>query len=69
MQQSMKPSKLQPEFRMHRRLMRKLGEAIRKFCLIEDGDRVLIGLSGGKDSLALLDLLGEMMVRVDTHTL
>ena len=65
MQQSMKPSKLQPEFRMHRRLMRKLGEAIRKFCLIEDGDRVLIGLSGGKDSLALLDLLGEMMVRTN----
>ena len=38
-----------------------MGEAIKEFSLIEKGDRILIGLSGGKDSLALLNLLGERM--------
>ena len=55
--------KLQPEYQLHKRLQRQLGEAIKEFSLIEKGDRILIGLSGGKDSLALLDLLGERMAR------
>lgn len=45
------------------RVLRKIGllckEAIDKYHLIEDGDRLLIGLSGGKDSLALVELLGQ----------
>lgn len=57
--------KLRPEYRLHKRLMRQMGEAIREFQLISEGDRVLIGLSGGKDSLALLQLLGEMMVHTN----
>lgn len=32
---------------------------IRRFGLVGDGDHVLVGLSGGKDSLALTELLGE----------
>lgn len=44
-------------------LLRKIGllckEAIDKYRLIEEGDRLLIGLSGGKDSLALVELLGQ----------
>ena len=48
---------------LHKRLQRKVGEALGTFGLIERGDRILIGLSGGKDSLALLDLLGERMTR------
>lgn len=59
------PPKLRPEYRLHRRLMRKLGEAIREFSLVSEGDRLLLGLSGGKDSLALLDFLGEMMAHTD----
>lgn len=55
--------KLQPEFRLHRRLQKQLGDAIKEFALIQQGDRILIGLSGGKDSLALLNLLGERMAR------
>ena len=43
---------------LKKRLQRKVGEALGTFGLIERGDRILIGLSGGKDSLALLDLLG-----------
>ena len=38
-----------------------LKQAIEKYSLIQDGDFVLIGLSGGKDSLALVELLGRKM--------
>ena len=37
----------------------KVRRAIREYGLIEDGDKILIGLSGGKDSLALMELLGR----------
>ena len=38
-------------------LIRQVGRAIGDYGLIRDGDRVLLGLSGGKDSLSLLHLL------------
>ena len=37
--------------------MRKVGEAIARFKMIRDGDRVAVALSGGKDSLTLLQAL------------
>ena len=36
-----------------------MGKAVVDYDLIHDGDRILIGLSGGKDSLALTELLGR----------
>lgn len=44
-----------------RSISRKLHKAMRDYRLINNGDHILIGLSGGKDSLALVELLGERM--------
>ena len=42
-----------------RRIRQQFGKAVREFGLIEDGDAILIGLSGGKDSLLLTELLAR----------
>ncbi len=43
-----------------RSLMRPVGRAIADFDMIHDGDRILLGVSGGKDSLSLLHILHHL---------
>ena len=45
---------------LQKRLLRDAGRAIADFKLIEPGDRILVGISGGKDSFTLLHLLQHL---------
>jgi tRNA 2-thiocytidine biosynthesis protein TtcA len=45
------------------RLAKKVTRAITEYSLIEDGDRVMVGLSGGKDSWALIQILDVLRQR------
>jgi len=45
------------EAKLAKRIRRQVGEAIRDFAMIAEGDRVMVCLSGGKDSHGMLDVL------------
>src|SRR5574343_478975 len=49
--------------KLEKRLCREVGRAIVDFNMIEEGDRVMVCLSGGKDSYTMLDILLKMQQR------
>lgn len=48
---------------LEKAILRKVGEAIARFRMIREGDRVAVGISGGKDSLTLLEALLRLRER------
>lgn len=48
---------------LERTILRRVGEAVADYSLIREGDRIAVGLSGGKDSFGLLDVLLRLKAR------
>ncbi len=48
---------------LERRLLRDIGRAVGDYRLIEEGDRILVAMSGGKDSYAMCVLLRDLQAR------
>ena len=48
------------EEKLNRKIKKTVWNAINEFNMIEDGDKVMICLSGGKDSYTMLDILMQI---------
>ncbi|MDD2608327.1 MAG: tRNA 2-thiocytidine(32) synthetase TtcA [Giesbergeria sp.] len=53
--------------KLEKRLCREAGRAIVQYNMIEEGDKVMVCMSGGKDSYTLLDILLKLKARAPIH--
>ncbi len=53
--------------KLEKRLCRLVGQAIVDYNMVEEGDKVMVCVSGGKDSYAMLDILLKMQARAPVH--
>lgn len=55
------------ENKLEKKLCRLVGQAIGDFGMVEEGDKVMVCVSGGKDSYAMLDILMKLRERAPIH--
>ena len=53
--------------KLEKRLCRQMGQAIIDYNMVEEGDKVMVCMSGGKDSYAMLDILLKLKARAPIH--
>ncbi|MGD9359585.1 MAG: hypothetical protein PVH85_11980, partial [Desulfobacterales bacterium] len=55
---------LPSDHKTYKALNRAMGKALGRYQMISDGDRIVVGVSGGADSLSLMRLLTERRARI-----